>query len=93
MWLGFFFAWYRGLALGGTVRVSQVQRVQPFLGMLFAVALLGETLDAVTPGFGLAVIVGVLAAQRMPVCPSDRSAPVNPFSLPHRAIAPRLCHS
>ena len=36
MWLGFF-AWYRGLALGGTVRVSQVQLVQPFLGMLFAV--------------------------------------------------------
>ena len=30
MWLGFF-AWYRGLALGGTVRVSQVQLVQPFL--------------------------------------------------------------
>ncbi|MBC7682429.1 MAG: DMT family transporter, partial [Ferruginibacter sp.] len=29
-WLGFF-AWYRGLALGGTVRVSQVQLVQPFL--------------------------------------------------------------
>ncbi|MCP6280759.1 DMT family transporter, partial [Klebsiella pneumoniae] len=38
MWLGFF-AWYRGLALGGTVRVSQVQLVQPFLSMLFAVPL------------------------------------------------------
>ena len=45
MWLGFF-AWYRGLALGGTVRVSQVQLVQPFLSMLFAVPLLGERLDA-----------------------------------------------
>ena len=42
------FAWYRGLALGGTVRVSQVQLVQPFLGMLFAVPLLGEGLDAVS---------------------------------------------
>ena len=30
-----------------TVRVSQVQLVQPFLSMLFAVPLLGETLDAV----------------------------------------------
>ena len=49
MWLGFF-AWYRGLALGGTVRVSQVQLVQPFLCMLFAVPLLGESLDAVTLG-------------------------------------------
>ncbi len=45
MWLGFF-AWYRGLALGGTVRVSQVQLVQPFLAMLFAVPVLGERLDA-----------------------------------------------
>ncbi len=66
MWLGFF-AWYRGLALGGTVRVSQVQLVQPFLSMLFAVPLLGETLDALTPGFGLAVIAVVFVGKRMPV--------------------------
>ncbi len=66
MWLGFF-AWYRGLALGGTVRVSQVQLVQPFLSMLFAVPLLGETLDALTIGFGLAVIVTVFAGKKMPV--------------------------
>ena len=45
MWLGFF-AWYRGLALGGTVRVSQVQLVQPFLSLLFAVPVLGERLEA-----------------------------------------------
>ena len=50
MWLGFF-AWYRGLALGGTVRVSQVQLVQPFLSLLFAVPVLGERLDAATLGF------------------------------------------
>ena len=49
MWLGFF-AWYRGLALGGTVRVSQVQLVQPFLSMLFAVPLLGETTRRAHPG-------------------------------------------
>ncbi|RYF36669.1 MAG: EamA family transporter, partial [Comamonadaceae bacterium] len=66
MWLGFF-AWYRGLALGGTVRVSQVQLVQPFLGMLFAVPLLGETLDAVTPGFAAAVIATVFIGKKMPV--------------------------
>ena len=66
MWLGFF-AWYRGLALGGTVRVSQVQLVQPFLGMLFAVPLLGEGLDAVSVGFGLAVMATVLLGRRMPV--------------------------
>ena len=66
MWLGFF-AWYRGLALGGTVRVSQVQLVQPFLSMLFAIALLGEKLDAVTVGFGLAVIATVFIGKKMPV--------------------------
>ncbi|WP_439521007.1 DMT family transporter [Hydrogenophaga sp.] len=66
MWLGFF-AWYRGLALGGTVRVSQVQLVQPFLGMLFAVLLLGERLDLVTLGFALAVIATVFVGKRMPV--------------------------
>jgi len=69
MWLGFF-AWYRGLALGGTVRVSQVQLVQPFLSMLFAVPLLGERLDAVTVGFGLAVIATVFISKKMPVHPS-----------------------
>ena len=66
MWLGFF-AWYRGLALGGTVRVSQVQLVQPIMSMLFAVPLLGETLDALTVGFGLAVIAVVFAGKKMPV--------------------------
>ena len=66
MWLGFF-AWYRGLALGGTVRVSQVQLVQPFLTMLFAVPLLGERLDAVTVGFGLAAIATVFIGKKMPV--------------------------
>ena len=74
MWLGFF-AWYRGLALGGTVRVSQVQLVQPFLGMLVAVPLLGERLDAVSVGFGLAVMATVLVGRRMPVRSPAPAAP------------------
>ena len=65
MWLGFF-AWYRGLALGGTVRVSQVQLVQPFLALLFAVPVLGERLDMTTIAFSLAVIATVLIGKRMP---------------------------
>lgn len=72
MWIGFF-AWYRGLALGGTVRVSQVQLVQPFLSMLFAVPLLGERLDALSLGFGLAVIATVFAGKKMPV--HERASP------------------
>jgi drug/metabolite transporter (DMT)-like permease len=66
MWLGFF-AWYRGLALGGTVRVSQVQLVQPFLALLFAVPVLGEPLRATTVVFALAVIAVVFLGKKMPV--------------------------
>lgn len=66
MWLGFF-AWYRGLAIGGTVRVSQVQLLQPFLGMLFAVPLLGESIDATALAFAAAVIATVFIGKKMPV--------------------------
>ncbi|HEV8313950.1 MAG TPA: DMT family transporter [Burkholderiaceae bacterium] len=74
MWLGFF-AWYRALALGGTLRVSQVQLLQPFLSMLLAVPLLGETLDAATMVFALAVMAAVALAKRMPVGTPAHTAP------------------
>lgn len=64
MWLGFF-AWYRGLALGGTLRVSQVQLLQPFFSILAAIPLLGEPLDVVTLGFAGAVVLTVLAGRRL----------------------------
>lgn len=66
MWLGFF-AWYRGLALGGVVRVSQVQLLQPFLALLFAVPVLGEPLQPAAVACALAVIAIVLVSRRMPV--------------------------
>ncbi len=66
MWLGFF-AWYRGLAMGGAVRVSQVQLVQPFLALLFAVPVLGEKLEPATVAFSLAVIATVFLGRKMPV--------------------------
>ena len=66
MWVGFF-AWYRGLALGGTVRVSQVQLLQPFISMLVSLPLLGESLDALTLGFAVAVMASVFVGKRMPV--------------------------
>lgn len=80
MWLGFF-AWYRGLALGGTVRVSQVQLLQPFLTMLFAVPLLGERLDALTLAFGVAVVATVFLGKRAPVeTRTPRAPPLSPRS-------------
>jgi drug/metabolite transporter (DMT)-like permease len=83
MWIGFF-AWYRGLALGGTVRVSQVQLVQPFLSMLFAMPLLGERLDLLTLGFGLAVIATVFAGKKMPVRSAAPSASILPAAVEPR---------
>ena len=64
MWLGFF-AWYRALAIGGTVRVSQVQLLQPFLSILAAVPILGERVDAATWLFLLAVMAVVFASRRV----------------------------
>ncbi len=64
MWAGFF-AWYRGLVLGGALRVSQTQLLQPFLSMLAAVPLLGEALDGVTLGFAVAVVATVMVGKRL----------------------------
>lgn len=74
MWIGFF-AWYRGLALGGTLRVSQVQVLQPFLSMLFAVPLLGERLDATTVLFAAAVLAVVWLGKRQPVGQPQEARP------------------
>lgn len=61
MLVGFVF-WYRGLALGGTASVGQLQLLQPFLGLALAGLVLGEP---VAPGMiaatGLVVICVVLA--------------------------------
>jgi drug/metabolite transporter (DMT)-like permease len=64
MWVGFF-AWYRGLAMGGALRVSQTQLLQPFLSILAAVPLLGEPLDIVTLSFAAAVVATVVAGKKL----------------------------
>ena len=71
MWLGFF-AWYRGLALGGVMRVSQTQLLQPFLALLFAVPLLGEPLEAGTLAFTGAIVAVVFLGRRMPIGAATR---------------------
>lgn len=47
MFLGFF-AWYRGLALGGVARVGQIQLAQPVLTLLWSALLLGEVVTFTT---------------------------------------------
>lgn len=80
MWAGFF-AWYRGLVLGGALRVSQTQLLQPFLSILAAVPLLGEALDGVTLAFAAAVVLTVVIGKQF----SRPPTPPNPGG---RAISP-----
>ncbi len=62
-----FFVWYKGLALGGTARVSQMQLFQPFITLLASIALLGEALDLQTIVFIVLVVCSVWLGKRMPI--------------------------
>jgi len=72
MWAGFF-AWFRGLALGGALRVSQLQLLQPFISIVAAVPLLGESIDAFTLLFAVAVAATVMAGRRQAIPPTPLS--------------------
>ena len=62
MFLGFF-AWYRGLALGGIARVGQLSLAQPVLTLIWSVLLLGESVTAPTILAAGAVIATVAAGR------------------------------
>ncbi len=63
MFLGFF-AWYRGLAIGPMAQVSQIQLVQPVMGIAWAALLLHEPIGWATAVGGLVVIVCAALAVR-----------------------------
>jgi drug/metabolite transporter (DMT)-like permease len=63
MFLGFF-AWYRGLALGGIAAVGQVQLLQPFLTIFASAWLLGEAVDAATLVAAALVIATIALGRR-----------------------------
>ena len=63
MYVGFF-AWYRGLALGGIAEVGQVQLLQPFLTIAFSTLLLGEALDVATLVAAALVIAAIALGRR-----------------------------
>jgi drug/metabolite transporter (DMT)-like permease len=63
MLIGFIF-WYRGLAQDGIAAVSQLQLLQPFLGMLLAAVLLHEPIEAGMLGTAVAVVACVIGARR-----------------------------
>ena len=88
MFLGFF-AWYRGLALGGVAKVSQVQLAQPLLTVAASVVLFGQRLD---PGIVVAaatVLACVAAAQRARVAPAGSRPVPGPPPLAGVAAVPR----
>jgi drug/metabolite transporter (DMT)-like permease len=63
MYFGFF-AWYRGLALAGIARGSQVQQLQALLTLVWSALLLSEQISIETVLAALAVIVAVIWSQR-----------------------------
>lgn len=74
MFLGFF-AWYRGLALGGVAKVSQVQLAQPLLTVAASVVLFGQELDRSIVVTAVVVLCCVGAAQRTRVTATAQRAP------------------
>ena len=74
MWIGMMI-WYHALHIGGAVRVSQVQIIQPFLAILFSIPLLGEHFDWVTLLFAAAVVWTAYMGKRVPIAPIMTIAP------------------
>lgn len=63
MWIGMMI-WFYALNIGGAVRVSQVQILQPFLTILFSIPLLGESFSVSTLLFAAAVIGAAYMGKR-----------------------------
>ncbi len=64
--------WFRSLDRIGASRATLATNLQPFVAALFAVVLLGETIDAVQVVGGLLIGAGILAARRRsPVSPGE----------------------
>lgn len=62
-----FFAWNKGLALGGIARVGQTQLLQPFVTLAASALLLGESLGWRTLVFAALVVLVVAVGKQMPV--------------------------
>jgi len=91
MWMAFF-AWYRALAQGDAVRISQLQLLQPFFAMLFAWPIHGQPVAASSLLFGVAVVGTVMLGRKLsaagtvgsavsaaaPAAPAPQAAPPSP---------------
>ena len=63
--LGGFFFWYRGLAMAGIARASQVQLLQLFMTLAAAFLLFGEPFDPEAVVFGALVVATVAIGTRL----------------------------
>ncbi|MFF7459450.1 DMT family transporter [Kitasatospora sp. NPDC008115] len=61
---GGFVVWYRGMALIGVPRASQLQLAQPLITLVWSVLLLGEELPAAAPVTAVAVLLCIALTQR-----------------------------
>ncbi|MFM2400328.1 MAG: hypothetical protein RL341_2485 [Pseudomonadota bacterium] len=62
-----FFAWYSGLAMGGTARVGQVQLLQMFMTVSAAALLFGEPVSWRTWVFAVAIVALLYLVRKVPV--------------------------
>jgi drug/metabolite transporter (DMT)-like permease len=64
-WIGFFF-WYKGLAMGGIARVSQVQLIQLFFTLAFAALLLKESIEPAMFVVAMLTVALIAVGRRSP---------------------------
>ena len=62
-----FFVWYKGLAMGGIARVSQVQLLQPVITLIASAFLIHEDINTLTVLFVILVVATVWLSRKMPI--------------------------
>jgi drug/metabolite transporter (DMT)-like permease len=72
-----FFAWYAGLAMGGTARVGQIQLLQIFFTMAFSALFFGESVAPSTWVFASAVIATVVLGRKATVRTAATTPPAS----------------
>ena len=65
-----FFSWNKGMSLGGIAKIGQMQLLQPFVTLVGAYVLLGESIGLMEVVFSIAVVVLVALGWRMRVARS-----------------------
>lgn len=67
-----FFAWYKGLAMGGIARVGQLQLLQPFLTLGAAGVFLHENISRLQVVVAIVVLVCIIVGRRSMATPQSR---------------------